>query len=196
MNRTKIVITVLVAWLAITAIGMVRGCSSAALPPPPSPSEMTLVRATHFPVTVGVEAYRWPVYSERLVDSLRKTGLFDAVAPLDRLQDATLIARVDRPITGTATIPLFTALSFGLIPTTVQESWGEAFSLYRNGASESGVAVDFSYSGPSTLGWWAAVRSLSRDITTAHPRKTVRFYDALSVAICRKADEIRALTPE
>jgi hypothetical protein len=181
------------AWAGISVLGMYRGCSSAALPPTPEASDLAKVRAAHFPVTIGVERYRWPVYSERLIGALRSTGLFDAVGSLEELPDATLVARVERPIHGTATIPVFTVLSLGFIPTTVQEEWGESFSLQRNGVASQPVGVEFSYRGPSTLGWWATVRSMSPDISTADPRETERFRDALSVAICARQSDILRL---
>ena len=190
MTRARIALLGLGAWAGISALGLYRGCSSAALPPAPLASEMDRVRATHFRATVGVEKYQYPVYSERLIGSLRRTGLFEAVDSLEKNPDATLVARVERRIYGTATIPVFTALSLGLIPTTVQEEWGESFSLRRNNSASQPVAVEFAYRGPSTLGWWAAVRSLSPDISTANPRETERFRDALSVAICAKSSDI------
>ena len=130
------------------------------------------------------------MYSERLIESLRRTGLFDAVGSLEELPDAALAARVERTIYGTATVPVLTAVSLGFIPTTVEEEWGESFSLRRNGSTSETVPVDFSYRGPSTLGWWAVVRSFSPDVTTASPPETERFRDALSVAIVAKAGDI------
>jgi hypothetical protein len=193
MSRTGTILVAIGAWATISVFGLYRGCSSSALPPAPTKEEIAKVKATHFKATVGVERYQYPVYSEHLIESLRRTKLFDEVAPLDQLPNPTLIARVERRIYGTATIPILTALSLGFIPTTVQEEWGESFSLHGKSPSIGGVGVDFSYVGPSTLGWWAAVRSLSSDISTVNPRRTKRFYDALAVAICSEEVEIRRI---
>jgi hypothetical protein len=180
-------------WLVLAGVGMYRGCSSAALPPRPNPAALARVRATHFRATVGVEKYQYPVYSERLVSSLRRTGLFDRVDALERLPNARLVARVERGVYGTATIPIWTALTLGIVPTIVKEEWGEVFSLRRNGEQTPTVGVNFTYVGPSTLGFAAAIMSLSPDITTAHPPETARFRDALSAGICSKAGEIEGL---
>ena len=193
MKRARVVLAVLGVWAVISVVGLYRGCACAALPPAPSPDDMARVRATRFRASVGVERYVYPVYSERLIESLRRTGLFDAVVPLEELPDAALVARVERTIYGTATVPVLTAVSLGFIPTTVEEEWGESFSLRRNASTSESVPVDFSYGGPSTLGWWAAVRSLSPDVTTDSPPKTDRFRDALSVAIVAKSGDIAEL---
>jgi hypothetical protein len=200
MRRGGLVLALGVAWAGLGAVGLFyRGCYSAALPPEPAASDIARVRATHFRATVGVAPYHPPVYSDRLVDSLRRTGLFDEVASLEQLPGATLIAHVKRPIYGTATIPILPAISLGLIPQTVEEEWGEAFTLTRDvrpgqDVSQRAVEIDFSYSGPTTLGWWAAIRSgLSTDISTRPPRETDRFHTALAVSICAKADEIEQL---
>ncbi len=189
-RRRVIILWIVLPWIGLSVLGFMRGCSSAALPPEPRASELAKVRATHFRTTVGIEKDQYPVYSQRLVESLRHTGLFDAVDALEHLPNATLVARVQRHIYGTASIPIFTVLSLGIIPTTVQEEWGESFTLRRNGTAQPAVAIDFSYVGPSTLGWWAAIRSLSPNITTVSPPGTSRFRDAFSVAICSHAEEI------
>ena len=193
MTRRRKVLLVFLAWTGVSILGCIRGCASAALPPEPSASELAMVRATHFRATVCVETGQFPAYSRSLVQSLRRTGLFDEVELLEDLPNASLVAHVQRPIYGTATIPVLTILSLGLVPTTVQEEWGESFTLHRNGTFEPVVAVDFSYVGPTTLGWWATVRSISPDIATVHPPETGRFSDALSVAICTNADQIEKL---
>jgi hypothetical protein len=184
---------IVLGWAALAAIGTYRGCSSAALPPKPGAGELARVRAMHFPARVGVERYRYPVYSERLVSSLSRTHLFDAVDSLERLGTPELTARVERTVYGTATIPMWTVLTLGIVPTTVSEEWGEVFSLRRYGTETPAVGVDFTYAGPSTLGFAAAIRSLSPNVTTADPPKTSRFRDALSVAICSKSSEIEGL---
>jgi len=186
---------IVLGWAVLAAIGTYRGCSSAALPPGPDASGLARVRATHFPVRVGVEKYRYPIYSDRLVASLSRTHLFDGVDSLERLRNPELTARVERTVYGTATIPIWTALTLGVVPTTVTEEWGEVFSLRRTGTETPAVGVDFTYRGPSTLGFAAAIRSLSPSVTTADPRTTSRFRDAFSVAICSKSTEIEGLLP-
>ena len=193
MKRPVKVLIGILAWIGISLLGMYRGCYSATLPPVPPAEALAKVRSTHFQASVGVEKYKWPVYTDSLVASLRKTGLFDRVERLEDLPDAQLVARVERPIYGTATIPILPIVSFGLIPSIADERWGEVFSLRSNTADAVPIPINFSYKGPTTLGWWAAVRSLSPDVSTSEPPETERFRDALSAVICAKADEITGM---
>lgn len=190
-RRFVTVASVLVGlYLAVFAF---RGCASAALPPSLSDEQLKVVRSTRFRTTVGVERCEWPAYSDGLVESLRRTNLFDRVDHLDRVSDAQLIARVDRRICGTATIPIFTMVSLGIIPTIVDEEWGESFTLSRAGDARSGLQVEFAYTGPTTLGWIGALASLSPNSTAGNPRDTGRFSDALALAICSQAAAIEDL---
>lgn len=186
------------------AFVMFRGCGCAAMPPTPPPQEIANMRATHFAATVAVDArFENELYADRLIDSLRATGLFDRVERLADLPDADLVARVSRHIYGTASIPFPTLLSLGIVPTTVDEEWGEAFTLWRNSrafsslprnaARPGGVDIDFSYTGESTLGFYAGIKSLSASYTSGSPRNTPEFSEAFAVAICASADKINRL---
>ena len=195
-HRKRVVTESILTGAILILIAWVGGCASASMPPEPADSDMSVVRATHFSCSVGVEEYQSPVYSERLVTALRRTGLFDTVDNLERVPDAQLVARVQRRVYGTAMIPWLTGLTLGIVPTTVEEEWGEVFSLAARDEAGSRVLVDFTYKGPTTLGWVALLYNLSPQRTIYSPRKTERFRDALSVAICRKRDEIRKLLGE
>jgi hypothetical protein len=174
-------------------LGLVGHCTSAALPPEPTPAQLELIGRTHFNATVAVKRDDAPVYGERLVGALRRTGLFDRVELAEDLPGATLLASVDRRIYGTATIPCAALLSLGLVPSTTDEEWGEAFTLRSHSNSDRPVAIDFSYHGPTTLGFWAAVKNISPDFTAANPRETDRFTRAFAAAICSKAAGIQSL---
>jgi hypothetical protein len=140
---------------------ILASCSSETLPPPLSEGQLKSIAATHFKATVGVRQYNAPVYSDYLIKYLRKTELFDEVEPLEAFHTPpTFVARVDRGIYGTATIPIFTAITLGIIPTTVDEEHGLEFSLVPSAPSKTPIAIRFSYKGPSTLGWWAFYRAL------------------------------------
>ena len=91
MSRSTIVLLAVGGWCAVSALGMYRGCASAALPPLPEAGALARAHRTHFPVTLGVETYKCPVYSERLVESLRRTGLFDRVDLLEKVPDMALL---------------------------------------------------------------------------------------------------------
>lgn len=128
------------------------------------------------------------MYSERLTVNLRNTGLFDAVRPLDSIPRPDLIARVTRPIYGNAVIPIFTAISLGLVPTISDEEWGDAFVLIRTADTTKQVPVEFSYHGPTTLGWLAVIQNLRRDPTSDDPYTSARFRGWPSVANSAKEE--------
>ena len=170
------------------------GCSSSTIPAPLSDLERAQVNAAHFEAVVGVEQFRFPVYSHSLVLALKETGLFDRVDHLDSLRtEPTLVARVERTIYGTATIPILTGLSLGFIPTTVEEEHGHSFSLRVPGETGHVVPIEFSYRGPTTLGWYAAILNLQKKRAGGSPKTHPQFYDALALEIVSHSDAIRGL---
>lgn len=176
--------------IAVLVVVSWKFCSSVTLPPALTPAQEALIRETHFHMTVGVESFTSPVYSERLTVNLRNTGLFDAVRPLDSIPRPDLIARVTRPIYGNAVIPIFTAISLGLVPTISDEEWGDAFVLIRTADTTKQVPVEFSYHGPTTLGWFAVIQNLRRDRTADDPYTTARFRDGLRWQIAQKKKDL------
>lgn len=170
------------------------GCATSALPPKLSESQAERVRTTHFAARVAVEQYEPSGYSERLIQALRSTGLFDEVGPLGAVEEPDLVASVDRPIYGTASmLPLLTVVSLGIIPTFVSEEWGEDFTLRATGDGGGDVGIELSYEGPTTLGWLALLRAVSPRHTLGNPRETPRFRAGLSHALVAKEQEIREL---
>ena len=186
LKRTPIIL----AGLAFSTLS----CATAAVPPALSPEDSELLSTVHFPARVGVEQYQYPVYSERLVKSLRSTGLFVDVQPLEAIADPDLIATVRRPIYGTATMaPLLTIVTLGIVPTIVAEEWGESFTLRSANADSSSVDIEFTYSGPTTLGWVALIRALSPGHVLGRPHEKPRFQRALAAAIAKEASRINRM---
>ena len=142
---------------------MVGGCASTASPPALTTTQRgDLASAQCHHVSIGVERYAWSVYSERLTAALRATHLFGRVDALDAFATPpTFVARVERPIYGTAAVPWLTAVTLGLIPTTVEEEHGYSFALTPRFAPIQRIPVEFSYHGPSTLGWRALFVNLA-----------------------------------
>ena len=166
-----------VAALVIAAqVVLIPWCGSTSLPPRLTPSQRERVAAAPFhTVTVGVERFTLPAYSERLTAGLGATHVFARVDDVKAFDTPpTFVARVERPIHGRAIVPLVTALSLGLIPMTVEEEEGYAFSLTPSAAPTQAIPVEFSYLSTSTLGWWALLLNLSSDRTASdlyhHPR--------------------------
>ena len=189
MTRRSICHLLLVSFAALSSLS----CATAAVPAalPPEDAELLKVR---IPARVGVEQYEPAVYSERLISSLRSTGLFEYVGPLDQTDDPDLIASVRRPIYGTASVvPLLTLLTLGVVPTRASEEWGESFTLRSAGAQGSEVDVEFTYSGPTTLGWAALLLAPLPQHALGRPYDKPRFRRAFAAAIARKAPQIEAL---
>lgn len=169
-------------------------CATATVPAALSPEDAALVSKVRIPATVGVERYDPAVYSERLISSLRSTGLFEDVGPLDEIDDPDLIASVRRPIYGTASVlPVLTLLTLGIVPTWVSEEWGESFTISNARARDSEVEIEFTYSGPSTLGWAALLLAPLPKHALGRPYDKPRFRRAFAAAIAREEDQIRRL---
>jgi hypothetical protein len=177
--------------LALLAV-LLAEFSSITLPPGLEPGQKDVVRASHFPLTVAVSAYEDPAYSDRLLQSLRAIGLFDRVVAAGETANPDLIAEVERRIDETATAPLLTLLTLGIVPATEDEEWGEVFRLRRPDGTES-VLIDFSYSSPTTLGWVASFLNISPERTAGNPRDSLRFQNALAWKICEQSDQIHRL---
>lgn len=186
-------IAIVLAAAALFVVAVVGGCGSSALPAPLTTEQRTSAEEASFPVTVGVERDQYPVYSDALLEVLRESGLFTRVEPLEAAPDATLIAQVERRVYGTAVIPVFTAVSLGLVPTVVDEEHGYSFSLRTANGAGTKVLIDATYSGPTTLGWLAAVRNLSPDFARGDPKKTDRFRMFLRWVVAKNASEIERL---
>jgi hypothetical protein len=141
-----------------------------------------------------VEDYEAPVYSEELTKALGKTHLFVRVDHLTNfITPPDYVARVEERIYGSATIPVLTGVSLGIIPTTVSETHGYSFSISRPGIDSPRVPIRFAYAGPTTLGWWAVVLNLSPNRTMRDVYNHPRFIEAFALEIVTKRDVIQSL---
>ena len=182
--------------VALLAVGGLS-CATSAVPPALSPEEEQRLATTRLPYSVGVERYEYPVYSESLLTSLQATRLFEEVRRLEEIEAPDLIASVRRPIYGTASIaPLLTIVTLGVVPTVVDEEWGESFVLRSGDSGADPVEIEFSYSGPTTLGWVALLRALSPRHALGRADETPRFERALAAAIAERQGEIERLAGE
>ena len=185
--------SLLLVLLAVTTGGCV-GWASSALPPRLTKAEKTRARQAHLPLTVGVERYKAPAYSESLRDALQRTKLFDRVDYLERYSSPpSFVARVERRIYGTPTIPAASLLTFGIIPTFVQETAGESFSLSPPDRPEQRVRIEYTYRGRTTLGWIALLDIFhpNRTVFPFDPERSQRFRDGLRLSILDHEDALR-----
>ena len=189
-NRTILAATLIVVGIVAASP---KNCRSTALPPRLGADQQALVTATHFHATVGVQRAGIS-QSESLIRNLRATNLFDRVDDLNKFtSDPDLMAKIVDTASGTATIPCFTAVSLGIIPTIVDEEHGYSFAFWRPRYQEHWLVVPFKYHGRSTLGWWAAVLNRSPDYTADQVDNYPRFRDGIAWAVVSKRKEIEAL---
>ena len=184
----------IIALIKITAlilVGLCCSCASTTLPPKLTPDQMKIISATSFRATVGVEEFKYPVYSKKLIKALQETHLFERVDDLGAFQEApTFIARVERPTHGFAGIPLSTIFSLGIIPSTFEEAHGYSFSLVPTASQSEKISIEFSYEGPSTLGWWALFLNLQPNRTVGDVYKNKRMIQSLAWEILTHSDQI------
>ena len=188
-----------VAWVAgavvaIATLFFTGACGSNLMPPPISENDRQRIAKAHLPLTVGVEVFSAPVYSQRLVRQLRATKLFDRVDDLSKFPvPPDLIARVERPIHGEAAIPVRTFVTAGILSTTIPEEHGESFSMRSGKCQDMTVPVAFTYSGEATIGWWAVVLNLGPNYSKRDPESHPNYRDNLALRIVREADAFLAM---
>ncbi|TAN40283.1 MAG: hypothetical protein EPN25_08190 [Nitrospirae bacterium] len=198
MTKKRKWLIAIVIVLPIIIVGLSGGCASTSLPPKLTKAQLDEIAKTHFAVTVGVEDFKYPVYSEKLTKALQRTGLFDKVEPIKSFKEPpAYVARVERTIYGTAAIPILTGLSFGLIPTTVQEEHGHSFSLTATEGSNRKIPIEFSHRGPTTLGWWAVILNMLPNRTSGDVYKHARFNQSFAWTVVSHKSEIAPeISPE
>lgn len=187
-SRRKLITAILLSTLAV----LLAEFSSSSLPPPLDSGQQQVVRQSHLSFTVAVVDDDELADSDRLLGALRATGLFDRVSLLSDASKPDLIAYPAPRFDKSAGLPVRTALTLGIVPTSTDEEWGEVFSLRRPDSPQE-VIIDFSYKGSKTLGWIATFLNISPERTADNPRETLRYHDALSWAICEKESQIQAL---
>jgi hypothetical protein len=172
------------------------GWGSSALPPRLSTAEEAKLKGAHLPLTVGVERYEAPGYSDGLVKALRRTGMFVSVEHLEQCTNPpALVARVERRIYGSTVIPLWTLLTFGIIPTNTEEETGYSFSFSSSVPAAQKLPVECAYKGRTMLGWIALFDGLQPDriLFPFDAENSRRFRDRLSLTILEHTEEIAAM---
>ncbi|HEY7751286.1 MAG TPA: hypothetical protein VH917_03255 [Ignavibacteriaceae bacterium] len=187
-GRSKIFIVIVCLLAFIVVSGLIGGCSSSVLAPALSVDEEMLVESIKFDLVVGVEEWNPKIYSDKLINSFQRTNLFKEVNYINELKRSPdLIAKVNEGIYGTATIPIFTGLTFGFFPTWVNEEHGNDFTLEWNDKSGKIINVRSVYEGYTFLGWISGLMNLHPDRTGGnsidHPRYTNRFKYDIIVAL-------------
>ena len=181
---------------AVIVAGLLKGCASEQRPLPLNTSEQTLLSSNGFGLSLGVEPSTPAVYAQSLLRALQQTGLFREVQPLERIQAPDLLARVERPITGNAVIPILSLITLGLIPTVTEEEHGYSFSIRSPKSSEWVVIVEYVHRGYTVLGWVAGLLNLFPQWTGDSVHNDPHFKERLKLMILTKAQEIKAVTSQ
>jgi hypothetical protein len=112
----KLAVSAAIAALA-SLLAWVGGCVSAPLPAAVDEDGAS----SRLDLELGVEADRVAPFSDELVRALAASGIFARLDRLDHFASPPdLVATVEHGWRGNAAIPIFTALSLGLIPTVVE----------------------------------------------------------------------------
>ena len=106
------------------------------------------------------------------------------------------MARVDRHIYGSTTIPLATLITFGVIPTFTEEEFGYSFSFNPPHQEQDQVPVEYSYRSRTTLGWIATFQALSPEVSVFpfNEEHSSRFRGRLALVILDHAESLTKLT--
>jgi len=182
-----------VAALGLASVGvMVVACGRTTLPPALTAAQREYLAGTSLSgITIGVEPFYYRVYSDRLTAGLRGTRLFARIDGIGGFDTAPMfVARVERPVYGTATIPLMTALSLGLIPTTVEEEYGYVFSLTPNATPTMRIPIEFTYRDISVIGWRFLFVNRLKDGTITDVYRHPRLHEALAWHIVQHRQQI------
>lgn len=179
--KSKLLIAAAVIPGILVISGLIGGCSSSVLAPELSPTEKIIVESASFDYVVGIEEYNPKIYSDRLIESLRKTNLFKEVNYIDRLfSEPTLKGKVNRAVYGSSAIPIVTALTLGFFPTWVEEEHVNSFTLTRTDQQNYTVEVNSVYKGNTVLGWVPGVLNIFPNRTDGDSKSHPRYYKRLA----------------
>jgi hypothetical protein len=189
------------------------GCHAARQPPKLTVEQRRQVETVRLPYRIAVDTHRlvtthlrgtplvvaWkdtiaaPAYSNGLIRSLRRTGMFLEVDYAHNLTSPPdLFAETARGVSGCAVIPVWTALTLGVIPTVCQERYGEVFNLRRVRDGDS-VRVSYVGQGPAVLGWVAVLLNPFPGWSMKSVRMTSRFDQQVAASVAGNAEAIRRL---
>lgn len=183
IKKKKIIITTIILIILILS-GIIGGCSSTILAPELTKEEQNVVINVHYNLVIGVREFGAKIYSDRLLNALKKTNLFKEVNHLDSLsRTPDLIAKVEDSISGSAIIPIFTLITLGIFPTWTEEEHGNIFSLNFPDSTKQPIKIDCTFKGTTYLGWIAGFMNISKNRISHSPAEHPRYYSQLAYKI-------------
>ena len=177
--------------ISITIVCL-TGCASSSLPESLPYASIEKIHKNKIPFTVAVEKYKYPAYSKSLKENLINTKMFKNVEDENEIIAPDLLAKIEEQIYGTATIPFITFFTFGIIPTIVEESFGDSFSLQEKGNRTNKVVITYKYRSTTVLGWAALFLNIL-PWWGMEPEKSQRYLNQLSHEIANNAKKIEDL---
>jgi hypothetical protein len=160
------------------------------MPPALTAEQLKAIDNRRYDCVLGIERYKWPVYSESLDKAIRNTGLFKDVVWSDSGRKYDVVARVEETVHGTATIPLVAILTLGLLPSVVEEDHGHVFSLQAVDGQSERIAISTIYTGNTVLGAVAAPLWLLPSYSPGAPESTSSYSKYLSYMVISGAGSV------
>lgn len=175
------------------AMGFMGGMSSKKLPSTLSDESILKIGNSKIEGSVGVKVHTAPVYSNKLVKVLSSINLFERVDSLDSFESPpTYIVEVHRHIYGTPTIPIFTLITFGSIPTILREDEGYSFFIYKSETPEQKIEIEYINTSTSVLGSISALLNLFPDWSSRDESGHERVRQYLTLEILNKIGKTNA----
>ncbi|MEO5568463.1 MAG: hypothetical protein ABIR92_08225 [Gemmatimonadaceae bacterium] len=198
------------------AVVATTGCFAAKLPPKLTAEQTNQVRdAAVLPYRVAVDTRevvtrsqrvngQWgPPYqdtiaaskysTDRLVERIRKTGLFKEVGYAAALSGPPDLTATMTPVASPCnSLPVWTALTLGIIPTICQDEYGMGFTLRGAGVGDT-LRVAYHGRGTAILGWLGGGMSLLPGWSRKPVNQTTRFDDHVAATFAAHASAIRRI---
>jgi len=165
-------------------------CATSRQVPRISDAEARRIISYSYSCIVGIEPHRFPAYSKSLQKALIRTNMFSDVVIISSGSRYDIIARIEEEVHGTATVPLLTALTLGIIPTIVKENHGHVFSLSMASDIPVQAMVSSKYSSSTTMGWIALPLWMIPGFSVGDPDNSYRYCLHLQRSIIMQADSI------
>ncbi len=170
--------------VVVLLIQALMGCSTSRLPPLLAGADLKAIQNLKFNVSVGVERYKFPAYSEHLLSVLRDLNVFNVVEYSDKEIHFDLLVKVESELYGEPVIPLFTIISLGLIPTIVDESYGVIFSIKSGNSQIERNFIFAEYRDTAILGWIALpMRLLPQYSGNDSPEVSMRYKNFIKLKL-------------
>ena len=161
------------------------GCATSRLPSSLEMDEYTLSKDLKYNVIIGVEKYKYPAYSENLINILKSLDVFRDVVYVDEGKDYNLVAKIEKEVYGESIIPILTIITFGIIPTIVEEYYGIIFSINERNNDKKTELINASFRNITILGWIALPMGILPQYSLlGRPETSTRYKNRLKYLLC------------